>query len=377
MKKLVAGVMTAILLVSLTATPGGAATITATIVTENVVLNGISYNNTNARYPLLRYRNITYFPLTYDLCRFLGLSSHWSQRNGLQVTRALDSVTYVPDEGTINRSGNVSVTIPTYGIEINGKRITNSGEPWPLINYKGITYFPLTWRFAVGEFGWSYNWSAEEGLRINSTGAVSDALENLLAIVNKSSFVARILTGTLLDKGANSIEDFTSSIELVFSGATATAPPRAYLIFHSAPFVFAGIGTGFVGTGLPSIDVVFENKYPASNPHIQVSGPYVGMGGAVAGGEFARSEKAYLLRCFLKLRFIGEQRASIISTTMLSSSVNTETWQLVVDMPDDGFFARPVTTTIKATIVLDTLRGRVLKTELENEHYRLEMTIID
>jgi hypothetical protein len=307
----------------------------------------------------------------------MGLRSQWSQKNGLKVTKAQDSAPFVPDEATINRNGSVAVTIPTYGIEVNGKRIHNSSEPWPLLNYNGITYLPLTWRFAVDEFGWSYSWSAEEGLRINSLGAVSDGLENMLAIVNKSSFATRTFNGTLLDKGANNIEDFAASTELTFAGAAAGAPSAAYLTFRSSPFVFASIQTGFIGSGSPSIGVRFENNWPATIPFITVWGRYVGAGSKLAGSEFAMSEKAYLLRCFLKLRLIGEQRASIISATMLTSSVNTETWQLVVDMPDEGFFARPVTTIIHATVVIDTLRGQVLKAELENERYRLEMTMTD
>lgn len=375
MKKLLAGLVAVLFLVYLTATPVRAVAATATVVTEHVVLNGITFNNVNAKYPLLRYRDITYFPLTYDLCRFMGLGSQWSQQSGLQITKLQDSAAYVPDENTINRAGNVPVSIPTYGIKINGKSIRNSSEPWPLLNYKGITYFPLTWRFAVDEFGWSYNWSAEEGLRIASPGAVSDARENLLAIVNKSSFATRTFNGKLLDKGAHSIKDFTATTELTFAGATTGAPPAAYLRFHGTPFVFASIEGGFIGPGSPGIDARFDNTCAVSVSFIGVSGNYVGAGGKTAAQEFSNSERAYLLRCFLKLRFIGQQRAAIVSAAMISSNVNTETWQLVVDMPDEGFFARPVTNLVHVTVVIDALRGRVLTTELENDRYRLELAM--
>ncbi|WP_157047331.1 hypothetical protein [Alkaliphilus metalliredigens] len=43
-----------------------------------------------------------------------------------------------------------------------------SKETYPLIIFRDITYFPLTWRFAVDEFRWDYSFSGESGLKIES-----------------------------------------------------------------------------------------------------------------------------------------------------------------------------------------------------------------
>lgn len=46
--------------------------------------------------------------------------------------------------------------------------------------YHNITYFPLTWAFAVDAFGWDYHWDAVDGLRINSAaGSASDVGEEM------------------------------------------------------------------------------------------------------------------------------------------------------------------------------------------------------
>jgi len=46
--------------------------------------------------------------------------------------------------------------------------IDNTKEEYPLLLFRGLTYFPLTWRFAVDEFGWAYSFNHKDGLIINS-----------------------------------------------------------------------------------------------------------------------------------------------------------------------------------------------------------------
>ncbi len=53
-------------------------------------------------------------------------------------------------------------------ITVNGKVIDNSKEEFPLLVFRDVTYFPLTWRFAVSEFGWDYRFNQQEGLVIDN-----------------------------------------------------------------------------------------------------------------------------------------------------------------------------------------------------------------
>lgn len=185
----------------------------ASIIGDEVRLNETLVNNINSDYPLLKYKNITYFPLTWDYCRFLGLDIIWGKDVGLIINQS-DSFDYKVSEetNTINQlNAQLPVVIPQYTITINGAKIVHEKEKWPFINYKGITYFPLTWRFAVDMFGWDYSWSKEKGLVILCPGGKPAYNENLLSIINKTtigqgySFEANII----IDQRSNEkITDF-------------------------------------------------------------------------------------------------------------------------------------------------------------------------
>ena len=52
--------------------PQAEAAMRADVVTAKVTLNGQVIDNKNAKYPLLSYSNITYFPMTYHLSRSIS-----------------------------------------------------------------------------------------------------------------------------------------------------------------------------------------------------------------------------------------------------------------------------------------------------------------
>ena len=148
-----------------------AAEVQAGVAAGKVGINGRAINNSSAEYPLLVYRDITYFPMTFHLCRFLGLTTEWdAPSRTLIITRTGEAGDYVPDTGHSGRSGSVSATRVDYPVMVNDEGIDNSAAKYPLLNYSGVTYFPLTWAFAVDSFGWDYRWDAENGLRIDSSG---------------------------------------------------------------------------------------------------------------------------------------------------------------------------------------------------------------
>lgn len=69
--------------------------------------------------------------------------------------------------------------IPSYNIAVNSTTdfLDNASEEYPLLNFRDVTYFPLTWRFAVDKFGWDYAFDSTNGLVINSTGTSAPALD--------------------------------------------------------------------------------------------------------------------------------------------------------------------------------------------------------
>ena len=53
-------------------------------------------------------------------------------------------------------------------ITVNGKQIANANEPYPLLRFRDVIYFPLTWRFMAEEFGWDYSFSIKDGLILSN-----------------------------------------------------------------------------------------------------------------------------------------------------------------------------------------------------------------
>ena len=136
-----------------------------------MTLNGQVIDNKNAKYPLLSYSNITYFPMTYHLSRFMGVETDWNNASkSLNITAGGAQSAYVAEPGKAPR-GSVSVTLPSYKVYINSALSNDVDDTWPIFNYNGVTYFPLTFRYAYESFGWGYQWDAENGLRIDTTSA--------------------------------------------------------------------------------------------------------------------------------------------------------------------------------------------------------------
>ncbi len=131
-----------------------------------VKLNGQTVDNQYRRYPLLVYKDITYFPMTWYDCRLLGLETEWTQTEGLRIVQ--NRVTSAYDSCETEKKNNVRYRagIPSYPITVNGTTLDNTGEEYPLLSFNNITYFPLTWRFAHGEFGWDYKWNGVTGLSV-------------------------------------------------------------------------------------------------------------------------------------------------------------------------------------------------------------------
>ena len=151
----------------------------ATLPSGNVHLSDELVDNEYREYPLLLYKDITYFPLTYYDCRYLGLVTEWSNSTKTLSVYKDDKITgaYRDYKGDRKNQTINDVEMCAFNIFVNGKQIDNEKEEYPLITFRGVTYFPLTWRFAVEEFGWSYNYDAEYGLVINSTNRPMVRLE--------------------------------------------------------------------------------------------------------------------------------------------------------------------------------------------------------
>ncbi len=146
-----------------------ASAVSANLPTFDVTLNGVKVENQNREYPLIVYKDITYFPMTYYDCRFLGLITEWdNDTRTLYINKETITCAY-RDQNLPWANGSIfDPIICDFNIIVNGKVIDNSAEEYPLLTFRDITYFPLTWRFAYEEFEWDYSFTSESGLVINS-----------------------------------------------------------------------------------------------------------------------------------------------------------------------------------------------------------------
>lgn len=111
-------------------------------------------------YPFISYKDITYFPMTYDYCRALGLSTYWDADNGLYIAHTGGKGT-LPIYETANNYSKLWAYYPSYNIYVNGKSIDNSSLDYPLLNFRGVTYFPMTYDFSK-EFFWDLSFTPEK-----------------------------------------------------------------------------------------------------------------------------------------------------------------------------------------------------------------------
>ena len=143
-----------------------ASSVKVTIPSYKVELEYEAVNCATSKYPLINYKGITYFPMTWGYSRLLGLTSVWIEGKGLFVASwgtygpATSDFEMPVYKGSKNPK-TVSAVIADYPIYVNGAKLDNSKEEYPILNFRGITYFPLTWRFAREEFDWDTDWSKE------------------------------------------------------------------------------------------------------------------------------------------------------------------------------------------------------------------------
>lgn len=141
----------------------------------NVAVNGRYVDNDYRQYPFIVYKDITYFPMTYNDCAFLGLSNSWSFETGtvLNVTASNgvydDMITarYNEDISEYDGTHLFYATITEGPIWVNNNYINNAAQQYPILTFRDVPYFPLTWDWCRA-FGWTSSFTSEGGLSVCS-----------------------------------------------------------------------------------------------------------------------------------------------------------------------------------------------------------------
>ena len=140
-----------------------------TIPEFDITINGNVIDNQTEKYPFVSYKGITYIPMTWDLSYALGLELKWNPNNGLKVSKRDKMKVYVQKEKTYNNLGKSYLAeIVSFPVEVNGEVVDNQSVEYPLLNFRNITYFPMTYDYMVNEFSSGYKWDDELGLMVSA-----------------------------------------------------------------------------------------------------------------------------------------------------------------------------------------------------------------
>ena len=189
-------------------TDAAAQTVKATLPKFDVTINSYKIDNAYRKYPLLVYKDITYFPITFHDMQYVGLNSHWTAEEGLQLSvntmyPLRSPYEYIFENQSKKNSQTLTATIATGPIKINGQTINNKNEKYPFLVFRNITYVPMTWTYGYKEFGWGYEFSSKTGLMIETKPGYSKVVLNEAKFeaikVGKSTFkeVEKILQVSL------------------------------------------------------------------------------------------------------------------------------------------------------------------------------------
>ena len=139
-----------------------------------VIINGRVVENDYREYPFILYDGITYFPMTYEDCAYLGLENNWAQETGNVITKTQSSGYYRdfinPDIKSF--PANAIATVVSTPITVMGETISNATQQYPILNYNDVLYFPLTWDWGQ-KFGWAVTFHENKQLEI-ATGDFAD-----------------------------------------------------------------------------------------------------------------------------------------------------------------------------------------------------------
>ncbi len=156
-------------------------TVTVEIPGFPVTVNEVEYNSKYSEYPFLIYNDITYMPMTYDFARYMGLNIIFDTSavfhkgemilniaNGERTASELGQ--YLKEE---ENKVSYEAVIPDYHTYISfEKKECDNSSLYPVFNFNGVTYIPLTWNITHTLLDWDYSFDNDRGLIINSEEAV-------------------------------------------------------------------------------------------------------------------------------------------------------------------------------------------------------------
>ncbi len=146
---------------------------TAHIPDYQIIIDDSVVYYADSLYPFLNYKGITYLPMTYEYARAMNLATGYLEGSAFMVAYNPCDDKLPVYETTLNHKNNTVLIPDGYSIYVNGKKVDNNNADYPLLNFKGVTYFPMTWEYAVDNFGWEISFG-DGVFRINTENNTAD-----------------------------------------------------------------------------------------------------------------------------------------------------------------------------------------------------------
>ena len=160
---------------------------------HQIDVNGKIVENTHREYPFIQYNDILYFPLSHNLCSFVGLETYYGKKGYNENSPYLfyvgksdqTSETFSQHHSNfINKPWDVyEVCVVEYDVYIQNEKY-GGNEKYPIVNFRGITYIPLVWNVATKLLDWDYSFDGKTYV-INTEKAVRPKL-NYMALWSTS-----------------------------------------------------------------------------------------------------------------------------------------------------------------------------------------------
>ncbi|MDQ0919189.1 YHYH domain-containing protein [Paenibacillus sp. V4I5] len=120
--------------------------------TYSIYVNGTSVPNSSLKYPVISHKDITYFPMTFKFTQALALETVWDADTGFVIRKTSNKAGNLEfDYGSTNT--NLYAKEPDFNIYVNDSWVDNGSEEYPLLVLNDVTYFPMSWHYAVDELG--------------------------------------------------------------------------------------------------------------------------------------------------------------------------------------------------------------------------------
>ncbi|TDF99292.1 hypothetical protein [Paenibacillus piri] len=118
-----------------------------------IMINGAPMYNGKAMYPVMMYDGMVYFPMTWRYTQALGLDTQWDPVDGFAISKSGKPASKLVNDTAILSARHFYAKLPSFQVRVNNHAIDNANEPYPVLVFNDITYFPMTWRFAVEQLG--------------------------------------------------------------------------------------------------------------------------------------------------------------------------------------------------------------------------------